>query len=63
MQDVLNCLVLAETVYKVQEGNHADVANTVSALRQDFPAALVSLEKLQWSLPHVPHRFAFHLHT
>lgn len=56
LQDVFNCLVLAETVYKVQEGNHAEVASTVSALRQDFPAPLISLQRLQWSLPHVPHR-------
>lgn len=57
LQDVFNCLVLAETVYKVQEGNHAEVASTVSALRQDFPAPLISLQRLQWSLPHVPHRY------
>lgn len=56
VQDVFNCLVLAETVYKVQEGNHLEVASTVSALRQDFPAPLISLQRLQWSLPHVPHR-------
>ncbi len=56
VQDVFNCLVLAETVYKVQEGNHAEVASTVSALRQDFPAPLISLQRLQWSLPHVLHR-------
>ncbi|KAA6417845.1 MAG: lipase class 3 family [Trebouxia sp. A1-2] len=57
LQDVFNCLVLAETVYKVQEGNHLEVASTVSALRQDFPAPLISLQRLQWSLPHVPHRY------
>jgi hypothetical protein len=56
VQDVFNCLVLAETVYKVQAGNHAEVASTVSALRQDFPAPLISLQRLQWSLPHVLHR-------
>ncbi len=56
VQDVFNSLVLAETVYKVQESNHAEVASTVSALRQDFPAPLISLQRLQWSLPHVPHR-------
>ncbi|DBA88587.1 TPA: hypothetical protein ACH3X1_004236 [Trebouxia sp. C0004] len=57
LQDVFNCLVLAETVYKVQEANHAEVASTVSALRQDFPAPLISLQRLQWSLPHVLHRY------
>ncbi len=56
LQDVLNCLILAETVYKVQAGNHAEVATTVMALKQDFPAPLVSLERLQWSLPHIAHR-------
>lgn len=62
LQDVFNCLVLAETVYKVQEGNHAEVAATVAALRQDFPADMVTLQRLQWSLPHVPHRSLIHIH-
>ena len=61
LQDVFNCLVLAETVYKVQEGNQAEVATTVAALRRDFPASMVTLQRLQWSLPHVPHRSLPHL--
>lgn len=52
--------MLAETVYKVQDGNHAEVATTVAALRGDFPPPLVTLQRLQWSLPHVPHRSAAH---
>lgn len=61
VQDVLSCLVLAESVYKAQAGNQAEMASIVSALRQDFPASYVPLERLQWSLPHVAHRFVVYL--
>ena len=57
MQGVLNCLVLAETVYRVSGENHDEIASVVSALRNDFPGPSVSLDQLQWSLPHVAHRY------
>lgn len=57
LQGVLNCLVLAETVYRVSGENHDEIASVVSALRNDFPGPSVSLDQLQWSLPHVAHRY------
>ncbi|KAK9820296.1 hypothetical protein WJX72_008693 [[Myrmecia] bisecta] len=57
LQDVLNCLVLSEVVYKVVDLGEEAAAASVTQLRQDFPPGLVSVQHLQWSLPHVGHRY------
>ena len=58
MQDVLYCLLVAETAYRVHDHSAAEVASFVDGLRQDFPSSLLTIESLQWSQPQVPHRYS-----
>lgn len=57
LQDVLNCLLLAETVYRVHDHSNTEVARIFDSLRQDFPSSLLTVERLQWSQPNVAHRY------
>ena len=57
LQDVLNCLLLSETVYRVHDHSNTEVARIFDSLRQDFPPSLLTLQRLQWSQPTVAHRW------
>ena len=56
MQDVVNALLLCETIYKVVDGGPVDAARALNELASQF-GQLASLTGLQFALPHVAQRF------
>ncbi|KAF7825870.1 lipase class 3 family protein [Senna tora] len=54
LQDILCCMVLAECVYK-RPAN--EMIRAVNKFKADFGGQLVSLERVQPSSDHVPHRY------
>lgn len=58
LQDVLNSLLLAECVYRAYDGGPAAAAAALAELARAFPPGLITVRRLQCSLPHVPHRCA-----
>ena len=58
MQDLVNCLILAESSYKVVDMGRKRGARMAQRMKRSFPAGAVTLERLQWSLPSVFHRYA-----
>ncbi|KAG2672645.1 hypothetical protein I3760_13G051900 [Carya illinoinensis] len=54
LQDILCCMVLSECVYKRPA---AELVRAVNKFKADFGGQLVSLERVQPSLDHVPHRY------
>ena len=57
MQDIFNSLLLSECVYKLLDAGGADHAlRSLQALHSQAPATLVTLQAVQFSLPHVSHR-------
>lgn len=56
MQDLLNCLILSECVYKVHDLGPDDAVKTMKTIQETFPAGLMTVQGLQCSLSHVHHR-------
>ena len=56
LQDVLQCMVLSETVYKAYEGGPSAVSSALAALQTSFHPSLSALKTVQCSLSHVQHR-------
>ncbi|GAB4841485.1 hypothetical protein Ancab_022201 [Ancistrocladus abbreviatus] len=54
LQDILCCMVLAECVYKRPA---TELVRAVNKFKADFGGQVVSLERVQPSLDHVPHRY------
>ncbi|KAD3068467.1 hypothetical protein E3N88_36347 [Mikania micrantha] len=54
LQDVLCCMVLSECVYKRPD---AELVQAVNKYKADFDGQVVSLERIQPSSDHVPHRW------
>ena len=54
LQDILCCIVLSECVYKKPA---TEMIRTVNKFKADFGGQIVSLERVQPSLDHVPHRY------
>ncbi|KAL4571874.1 hypothetical protein LXL04_018641 [Taraxacum kok-saghyz] len=54
LQDVLCCMVLSECVYKRPD---AELVQAVNKFKADFDCQVVSLERIQPSSDHVPHRY------
>ncbi|XP_024967143.1 uncharacterized protein LOC112506998 isoform X2 [Cynara cardunculus var. scolymus] len=54
LQDILCCMVLSECVYKRPD---AEVVQAVNKFKADFDGQVVSLERIQPSSDHVPHRY------
>lgn len=54
LQEILCCMVLAECVYKRPA---AEMVRAVNKFKADFGGQLVSLERVQPSSDHVPHRY------
>ncbi|KAH0641095.1 hypothetical protein KY285_037681 [Solanum tuberosum] len=54
LQDILCCMVLSECVYKRPE---AEMVRAVNKFKADFGGEVVSLERIQPSSDHVPHRY------
>lgn len=59
MQDLLNCLVLAECAYKVVDMGKKKATETINRIRQTFPEGAMTAKHVQWSLPSVFHRCKF----
>lgn len=57
MQDLLNCLVLSETSYKVVDMGRKRATEMINRIRQTFPQGAITTERVQWSLPSVFHRY------
>ena len=58
LQDVVNSLVLAESVYKVVGRPEGEAIRLMSALKAAFPPGVVTLSAAQFTRSHVRHRFA-----
>ena len=57
-QDLLNCVLLAEHVYKIVDHSlDASLAQLNATRAAAFPPQLVTLRAVQWAQPHVRHRF------
>ncbi|XP_057534674.1 uncharacterized protein LOC130813013 isoform X2 [Amaranthus tricolor] len=54
LQDILCCMVLSECVYKKPA---TELIRAVNKYKADFGGEVVSLERVQPSLDHVPHRY------
>ncbi|KAF9606066.1 hypothetical protein IFM89_023089 [Coptis chinensis] len=54
LQDILCCMVLSECVYKRPA---TEIIRVVNKFKADFGGQVVSLERVQPSLDHVPHRY------
>lgn len=54
LQDILCCMVLAECVYKRPA---TEMVRAVNKFKADFGGHIVSLERVQPSADHVPHRY------
>ncbi|KAK8956078.1 hypothetical protein KSP40_PGU000592 [Platanthera guangdongensis] len=54
LQEILCSMVLAECVYKRPE---AELILSINKFKDDFGGQLISLERMQHSLDHVPHRY------
>lgn len=54
LQDILCCMVLSECVYKRPA---AEMVRAVNKFKTDFGGQIVSLERVQPSSDHVPHRY------
>ncbi|XP_057513276.1 uncharacterized protein LOC130795273 [Actinidia eriantha] len=54
LQDILCCMVLSECVYKRPA---AEMLRAVNKFKADFGGQVVSLERVQLSSDHVPHRY------
>ncbi|XP_021907266.1 LOW QUALITY PROTEIN: uncharacterized protein LOC110821655 [Carica papaya] len=54
LQDILCCMVLSECVYKRPA---AEMVRSVNKFKADFGGQIVSLERVQPSSDHVPHRY------
>ncbi|CAN8269968.1 unnamed protein product [Cochlearia groenlandica] len=54
LQDILCCMVLSECVYKRPA---SEMVRAVNKFKADFGGQLVSLERVQPSSDHVPHRY------
>ncbi|GAA0144333.1 hypothetical protein LIER_04812 [Lithospermum erythrorhizon] len=54
LQDILCCMVLSECVYKRPSG---EMIRAVNQFKADFGGQIVSLERVQPSGDHVPHRY------
>ena len=59
---MLNCLLISECVYKGYDLGTIAAAAAFCDLKQLFPPGLITVDGIQWALPHVPHRCA-KLHT
>ncbi|KAI3772838.1 hypothetical protein L6452_04032 [Arctium lappa] len=54
LQDILCCMVLSECVYKRPD---AELVQAVNKFKADFDGQVLSLERIQPSSDHVPHRY------
>jgi hypothetical protein len=56
MQDILNCMLLSESVYKAYESGPEAAAQAFRDFQQGFAPGLITVHSLQCSLPHVQQR-------
>ncbi|KAJ0988948.1 hypothetical protein J5N97_007304 [Dioscorea zingiberensis] len=54
LQEILCCMVLSECVYKKPA---SEMIRAINKFKSDFGGQIVSLERVQPSLDHVPHRY------
>ena len=57
LQDLANCITLSECVYKAVDFPIVEAVHKLNEVKLCFPGPLVSLSSVQWSLPHVRHRY------
>lgn len=55
-QDVVNSLLSSELVYKVLDGSEKEAVASFETMRAGLPPSSVTLQRVQWSLPHAPQR-------
>ena len=55
-QDLVNSLLLSETIYKVHDHGPHGAVKALQAMQSALPAGLSNIQKVQCSLPHVHHR-------
>ena len=55
-QDVFNCMCLSEGVYKVVDYGVERAAEILTAIIEGFPPGLVTIKRVEWSLPDAEHR-------
>ena len=56
MQDLVNSLLLCETIYKVHDLGPKAAVSKLRDMQEDFPAGVSDIQKVQCSLAHVHHR-------
>ncbi|BDA42442.1 probable protein EDS1L at N-terminal half [Coccomyxa sp. Obi] len=57
VQDILNCILLSESVYRAHETGPKAVAAAFNTSSKSFVPGLITITQLQCSLPHVQHRY------
>jgi len=57
LQDLINCLVLSECVYKCVGRPEEEAFQAMSELKSSFPPGLVTIRNAQFSNEHTLHRF------
>ena len=55
-QDLVNSLLLSETIYKVHDHGPQGAVKALQAMQSALPPGLSNIQKVQCSLPHVHHR-------
>ncbi len=58
VQDVAAAMILSEAVYKALDGSIKQAVDSVGSILAELPEGLRQPLKVQWSLPHVAHRYA-----
>ena len=57
-QDILNSMLLSESVYRAYSSGPEAAAAAFREFEKGFPPGLITVQRIQCSLPHVPHRQA-----
>ena len=56
LQDILNSMLLSESVYRAYSNGPEAAVAAFREFEKGFPPGLITVQKIQCSLPHVPHR-------
>ncbi|KAK9839062.1 hypothetical protein WJX74_008663 [Apatococcus lobatus] len=57
VQDVVNSLLSSELVYKILDGSEEEAVASFEEMRAGLPSSSATLQRVQWSLPHVSQRY------
>lgn len=57
LQDLMNCVLLAEHVYKIVDHTTDVSVSLINSVKAQFPPHLTTLRTVQWAQPHVRHRY------